>query len=511
MIFEDAPGVAGQVAVWGHPWHGLWKAGDGKIHVPDGPVIDTPGQSPSHGPLARESRIGDAWKVQPPGTAAVARTPAEAAADAAAGRTWLNYAILSGSSKRLYGKALHPNAFESMRVWIYVDPDGGRWLVRLTLSSLTVSRFGHFPKDASEPAAAQSVLIDLDLLFPYTAARLFAVEDVTPSGDKALIAFASLTAFPDDERRRLFQVWEIVLSGKPPAMTVGVTEVYRMSLAENGDHEYTTISSSSQSFGRKRFKVADTGTGANVEWFVFDSNGAPTYQEFADSLPAGRYISDEAIWFVSTVGESVREIATPFGACFVDGAATIIKLVQRLEETITATIDDAALEAGVDRVPFSQTRAQTWTATLRLQSGGPAVGSTASGTFVRSGLLGDTDAMPPLVTEETWSRTASIDGTPIPDATEFLDVGMGSVSGFRYTVKRLGSGCWSLAVRNGNDDSRPGAKALGHFHRGVVGLVAAQPMARNLPVSAVDLHGFASAHPHTGEIDWDASEARCWV
>lgn len=510
MIDDDTPGPAGDITIWGHPWHGLWRAGDGKIHVPDGPAVDTPGIAPSHGPLARESHVGDAYKVQVPGTPAVVRDPASSAADAAAGLTWLDYGILSGSSKRLYGKPLNANAFDSMRVWIYVDDNGGRWLVRMGISALYVSRFGHFPKDAAEPAFAQTISISLDLLFAYDNTLLFALEDVSPAGEKALVAFANVNVFPGDPRRRLFQVWQIALAGTPPTMTVGVTEVYRMSLAENGDHEYTTISSTSETFGRRRYRIGTTG-GALLEYRVYDINAAPTYTEINAALPEGQVATAQADWIVSQVGTLVREIATPFGACFVGGVATIIKLVQRLEQTVTATIDDDALLEGIDRVAFSQTTSQQWLATLRLHGAGPSITSSASFVGVRTGKLGQTDATPPLVTDEAWSRSATIDGVSIPEATAFSTVGMGSVSGFRYTVKRLGSPCWSLAILNDNDDSRPAAKAVGHFHRGVVGLVAALPMARSLPISATDLHGFASAHPHTGEIDWDATEARCWV
>lgn len=512
MIAETIPSDAGAITLWGHPWHGLWKAGDNKIHVPGGPAIDTPGQQPAHGPLALESHIGDAYMVQPPGTPPVTRDPAAAADDAAAGRTWLDYGILSGSRKRLYGVPLHGNDFDSMRAWIYVSQDGRRWLVRAGIANLIVTQYGHFAEDTGAQAVSQTINISLGMIVPYTNQHLFALEDVVPAGDRALLVFASLESFPGEDARRLYQVWEIALSGVPPMMSATVTEHYRLDMsAENGDHEYTTISASIEQFGRRRFAVYQLDPYALIGYQVFDYNGAPDYNTFVASLPPGQTADQGFDWLVSTVGSSVREIATPYGAAFVGGVASIIKLVQRLEQTTSATIDETALLAGEERVGFSITTTQGWSTTLRLHDGAPAITSSAAGVFERTGLHGPTAATPPIVTNEAWSSSATIDGVSIPEATAFAYVGSGVVSGFRYRAKRLGSGCWSLVARNGNGDDLPMAKAIGHFHRGVVGHLSALPMARSLPSAATDLHGFASAHPVTGEIAWDAAEALCWV
>jgi hypothetical protein len=78
---------------------------------------------------------GAAILVSVPGAPAIDRTPEEIVADALAGRQWINTAALSGGRQQLYGKALDG--------WIYVDPNGARWLVRCPqLSETIVHSFG---------------------------------------------------------------------------------------------------------------------------------------------------------------------------------------------------------------------------------------------------------------------------------------------------------------------------------------------------------------------------------
>ncbi len=96
--------------LFGHPWHGLVSSG--QLTLPNG-------QTAEH----VQPSSGDCWVIKIPGQPAVERSPEEAAADAAAGRQWLNYALLSGENHVLYGKAIGAGA------WIYIDADKRRWLV----------------------------------------------------------------------------------------------------------------------------------------------------------------------------------------------------------------------------------------------------------------------------------------------------------------------------------------------------------------------------------------------
>lgn len=110
----------GRLGIVGHPWHGLCT--NGVLALPNGTTKTYP-----------QPASGDAHVLRVPGVPEVTRTPEEAAADSAAGRTWLNYAILSGSACQLYSKALGAGR------WIYADEAGDRWLVTTTLHGATVA------------------------------------------------------------------------------------------------------------------------------------------------------------------------------------------------------------------------------------------------------------------------------------------------------------------------------------------------------------------------------------
>lgn len=103
------------------PYHGLFKGHyTGKLKLTNGNEIDWPGPGG-----------GSTVLLKVPGQPAVTRTPAEAAADAAAGVEYRNYALLSGGQ---YGKTA-PIASASTdataATWVYIDPSKARWLIRL--------------------------------------------------------------------------------------------------------------------------------------------------------------------------------------------------------------------------------------------------------------------------------------------------------------------------------------------------------------------------------------------
>lgn len=120
---------------FGHPWHGVCtRAG---IGLPNGQTMVYPGFRPEG---------GDVHLFKIPGAPGGTTTPE----DVAAGRQWLDYALISGSTMHLYGKALGEGK------WLYLDPDGVRWLVSTTLQTnsvanvegqsitVTLDRFGEF-------------------------------------------------------------------------------------------------------------------------------------------------------------------------------------------------------------------------------------------------------------------------------------------------------------------------------------------------------------------------------
>lgn len=103
------------------PYHGLFKGhAAGKLKLGNGTEIDWPGPGG-----------GSTVLLRVPGQPAVIRTPDEAAADAAAGIEYRNYALLSGGQ---YGKTppiASASSDTSAATWVYIDPTKARWLIRL--------------------------------------------------------------------------------------------------------------------------------------------------------------------------------------------------------------------------------------------------------------------------------------------------------------------------------------------------------------------------------------------
>lgn len=135
MPFPDIKdvGVVARFERWGYPWHGLATNG----------VLDT-SSHPITQPIG-----GDTYRQRFPDVMPLALPPAQVAADAAMGMTWLDYLILSGNQQQIYGSInLGP------RGWIYAGADGTRWWVRLTSSGtlsgnsatfvFSVKKFGEF-------------------------------------------------------------------------------------------------------------------------------------------------------------------------------------------------------------------------------------------------------------------------------------------------------------------------------------------------------------------------------
>lgn len=121
----------------GQPYHGLVR--DGVLTLSNGKTVDAPWG------------WGDCYVLRVPGVAGqgVQMTPVEAAQEAAAGRQWLDYAMLVGR-QRTYGGAITVGA----NAWLYAAPDGSVWRIecdRLDTTDIVPSypvaplRYGHYP------------------------------------------------------------------------------------------------------------------------------------------------------------------------------------------------------------------------------------------------------------------------------------------------------------------------------------------------------------------------------
>lgn len=121
----------------GQPYHGLVVGG--VLTLSNGKAVEAPWG------------WGDCYVLRVPGVAGqgVQMTPVEAAQEAAAGRQWLDYAMLVGR-QRTYGGTITVGA----NAWLYAAPDGSVWRIecdRLDTTTIVPSypvaplRYGHYP------------------------------------------------------------------------------------------------------------------------------------------------------------------------------------------------------------------------------------------------------------------------------------------------------------------------------------------------------------------------------
>lgn len=235
-----------EVIKFGDTCHGLWDSTTGKVTTAAAVVIDLTGDTPNGGQgglstgRGHLSEFGNCRLLQVPGMAAASNTTA----DTTAGRTWLNYGLVTGGAQRLYGKSTGLNC-------IYVAPDKSRWSVLVGGSgawatralSLTLKRFGEIGH------AAQTQIIALgawDFTVPndsfgnaisYSNAATDAhvplfMEDFTTDGSKVLFSRghwengkAASSVLDDSWARNIYSIYELTISGQPPSATASLVEI----------------------------------------------------------------------------------------------------------------------------------------------------------------------------------------------------------------------------------------------------------------------------------------------
>lgn len=183
--------------VWGCPWHGLWR--NQVIELPNGGT--RPGSNIS-GLLS-----GNTFLQRMPWAPGAERSPEEALADAAAGRQWLDYFLVSGGAngRRVYGQ-LDFWWRGGGEGWVYAAPNGTAWAVwysGLVLSAtewsgqLHASQIGAFAPgavvhshplnlaDTGQSVPALNSVTDNGVQLPRAVSDQ--VVDVLPDGSRAII------------------------------------------------------------------------------------------------------------------------------------------------------------------------------------------------------------------------------------------------------------------------------------------------------------------------------------
>lgn len=134
----------------GNPWHGLYKQSTGLITTPSGIEVELPsGQYPL---------TGDCFLVALPGLP----EPETSDSDAAVGKTWLNYALISGRNRVFYGRTLGEGI-------VYVAPDRSTWRVVVSPWGTRVEQEVHV--QLSIQPFAGVVRSDVEYFTPITLTR----------------------------------------------------------------------------------------------------------------------------------------------------------------------------------------------------------------------------------------------------------------------------------------------------------------------------------------------------
>lgn len=506
--YHPAPGhPLARVRIFGVCDHGLYSGGT--ITTPGAVAIPLGGDLPANTALNYEQSGGDSIALRVPGTPPVVRTPEEIAADTAAGRTWLDYGIIAGGNRVLYGKAL------GARSWVYAAADGSRWLIELVDPStsgatLTAKRFGEIPQAEGEPAPAQTIVLSMPTpavnpAFP----SMWTVDDVDSSGAHAAVCagfFASVWNTMEDEAlwlRYINRIYEVSLSGVPPAMSASVT-----------------------------FKQAGQWVGALEQSNEVTSNGWLQYRGDPDANGVDDYLYAE--WTIPApatppgftvfgqyrypVGDFLEVARFAVGACYDDDVFRLVTIEQRQESTRTAAYDPAALAAlgeGATTLAFSGTF--TATTRVRLYVGETPLESVMADSGAVSGTLYYDLGRATSVASDGF---ADLDGTTVrtflnAEASNYTANNIeGSIGHFWFWPSRLSNRAWSLVAVNLGSMYGWANGAGPHYQVGVASPVEQPRLMReiaDLTGTRSALHGYATAHPVTGEVEWSEDGLCCWV
>lgn len=182
----------------GHPWHGLYRAATEKIETPAGGDIDLPGDPPDG---------GNCWLVQIPGLPEPETTPAEAAT----GRTWTNYALIS--DQKIYGRGISgPLYIDSAgRAWALTIFRSGSRATKLLTVNISAKRFGEIGPGTAPTTTlpAMSVAFETHADYPSVSGESSSgfLLDVAKNGTKLLFGVTRLRGYA--------AVAEVTLTGSP--------------------------------------------------------------------------------------------------------------------------------------------------------------------------------------------------------------------------------------------------------------------------------------------------------
>lgn len=497
-----SPGpILGRIGLIGDCDHGFWQQSTGKIVTAGDVEIPLRGSAPASFPdsFTFEGTTGDSVAVRVPGTPPVTRTPEELAADTAAGRTWLDYGILAGGQRRLYGHQLGGMS------WIYAAPDGSRWLMRIVGGDVTATRFGVVSSPAAEPVVVQAMTLDVTVPSPGSFKLLYAIDDVNSDGSEiALVAglFASVwVETPKRWLRYVSKVWRVSVSGIPPAASISVT------LEQDGIQIGSLVQDKSG--------MTDNG------WLQYSGevDGEVVYSYLQWTIPPPAAPGGMTLYgqYLNPQGQLKETSTFCLGAAFIDDVFQLIKLQQFQSSTSTYSYDAAdlaALAGGAVTLPYSGSF--TVETKVRLYVGDVPLESVISDAGGVSGVLNRDLSKTRAAASDGLATLdgATVNTPPNADASAYFANWIEATIGhFWFWPYRLSNRAWSLCAYNlGAEFSWPNGGGL-HWHIGIASPSEQRKLSRQVAIDATTsaIHGYASVHPVTDELEWSSAAPVCWL
>lgn len=434
----------------GDPWHGVWDGVSNNITTIPGPVVACQGAAPHGGFPPR--RHGDCYSISVPGTPAATSD----AADATAGRTWLNYGLIVGERHRLYGEEL------GNKSWIYAASDGTRWLAEFTTLTadvdagtaditLVLTEFGIFGATAApvtQTFALGTVALTLNAATPndffdfaVSHSASFEIEDIWTDGSKVLIApqiSCIAVNSPRVDARVLFTVLQAELSGTPPSASLSLTTV--LTQAQIGP---AVTNSSSYT----RLHILWVLENAKVpDWTIYTASDANASHDWTATLaaspPYGAYFTEDAATAYSCTYAQQVVIGVRYTAA---GALSVIRREESHAHTYAATIvpddtgDYAASDTDVGTGKISITVDGTEIQAIPFNHSHASSGSYLTGTGTQSYTIGS----------QTFNSSGAAGTFTLnPNVGEFYqEKKPGGINSYAYT-NSTAIGFWPLKYTN---------------------------------------------------------------
>lgn len=456
----------------GHPWHGLWRGSNPtKIESPYGPMLNRPGESPSG---VNGGSYGTCYAVKIPGTPAVTDT----AEDIAGGLSWLDYGIFSGVNNRFYGRAGGP---------IYLDDDNQPWRVFITLNTWTVvGRTGTIDGDiriyrlTGDGAFVQTQPFTevFDCGGDLGVAAGLMVDDVPASGKGFLLSAADWPAV-DSHYRRCRGLWQVAISGVPPAAVITLTLLD--DTANNGIFSVSYSESFKVATPMRDWLNEPTIPQVYGPWYWTYSTVATTPGGGGGNPP-----------YVMQSRSGVVEYRELLGGRYSGSTPQVVRLLHT--QTIGASGDVTGTAGALD-----WSSVQTWTETdvWAIQAGGSdilTVNGSAAFTINTQGVWPN----PPTITSQSGSMSLDGNSWPISSGGSSAFFTHSAVEQIRYS-----NALYGLIYHQQANGDNPVVFA------GAAGKVATDT-ARIVAASIAAGPRHATEHPVTGQIVRDTSPV-CWV